>query len=543
MSKEKHKLEDIIRELRSLVKNHTRNGTERGKGLMVQLKRMGYTNVEISELSDGRWSTSTVKSHTIGVKTDNPGPKNRATKLLTELVGLNLRLDDVQETNNTAKSLRDKGLKLGDLLNFYKELQKYKINLKDLLNTYDKLQKTGIKIDKIKEILNYKTDLDKLGIDQESLRQIHEASKKFGKTIDILKAINTYRDLSDIEQKLYKLNNELDMKKETLEELKNHIADLNKEERKIKESLELYKRLESQGFTLEVLPQILGISKKYGDPKEVLKGLEKFGNLTNIQNEISKLNNEKRTVETDLEKLKMENVYLKNAIDMCRTLLDNYGYSISAIQTLEKVSEKYGGAYQVLQAIEEFETLKDLEKEIEEISTKKDGLESSISELNSQKESLRSKVDELTATAESTLTSTSEKFAAETEKIIKKFNDAMNNLSLETEVFQDNLKGAYSNSLNEIANKIPEALRNLGKLDEKIEKAENLALTLAIVENPVAIKEPAGKILSSALTYMKGLETYVKVNETRMAILRPLKSSISTIINQLTESVKDDLRS
>ncbi len=200
VSLKNRQLEDIIRELRSLAGNRTRNATRKAKNLMVQLKRMGYTNVDISELSGGGWSGSTVKHHTKGVTTNNPGPKNRATELLTELVVLHLTLDNVQEANKVATSLRDKGLKLEDLLNFYNELQKHKINLKDLLNTYDELQKKGIRIDQIKEILNYKTDLDKLGINQESLHEIHETSKKFGKSIDVLKAINTYGDLNNIKQ-------------------------------------------------------------------------------------------------------------------------------------------------------------------------------------------------------------------------------------------------------------------------------------------------------------------------------------------------------
>ena len=36
--------------------------------------------------------------------------------------------------------------------------------------------------------------------------------------------------------------------------------------------------------------------------------------------------------------------------------------------------------------------------------------------------------------------------------------------------FQKNLAKAYRESLEDISNKIPETLRNLGKLDEKIEK-------------------------------------------------------------------------
>ena len=77
-------LERVITELINLGRRKplpTRD-LEKAKQFMRRLREMGYTNAEISELTDGCWSESTAKLYTRGTTVEDPGPKKRATELL-----------------------------------------------------------------------------------------------------------------------------------------------------------------------------------------------------------------------------------------------------------------------------------------------------------------------------------------------------------------------------------------------------------------------------------------------------------------------------
>jgi hypothetical protein len=66
--------EEVIKELRCLTaKKRLSNekDLERAKQFMMTLRRMRYANFEVSKLTDGGWSKSTVELYTIGVTIDN----------------------------------------------------------------------------------------------------------------------------------------------------------------------------------------------------------------------------------------------------------------------------------------------------------------------------------------------------------------------------------------------------------------------------------------------------------------------------------------
>jgi hypothetical protein len=69
-------LENILSELQSLAKKQPLKGDDlqRAKELMAMLKKSGYTNKQVSELSGDAWSQHTIKLYTRGVTTTTTIP-------------------------------------------------------------------------------------------------------------------------------------------------------------------------------------------------------------------------------------------------------------------------------------------------------------------------------------------------------------------------------------------------------------------------------------------------------------------------------------
>jgi len=105
-------LEDIVRELLSLAKRKPLKGEDlvRAKELMARLKEMGFTNKEISDLTNGGWSEPTIKLYTRGVGVKDPTPKENTLKILSQMVDEGLTLKDVEVATSIKSYLNTKVL-------------------------------------------------------------------------------------------------------------------------------------------------------------------------------------------------------------------------------------------------------------------------------------------------------------------------------------------------------------------------------------------------------------------------------------------------
>ena len=54
------------------------------KGYMRDLRSLGFTNKEVSQLCQGRWSEATVKKYTRGVEVSSVAEKEHVIELITE---------------------------------------------------------------------------------------------------------------------------------------------------------------------------------------------------------------------------------------------------------------------------------------------------------------------------------------------------------------------------------------------------------------------------------------------------------------------------
>ena len=131
-------LEGVLAKLRDLAgrKPLPDRDLKRAKELMARLRKMAFTNQEISELTGGGRSEPMIKLYTRGSEVKDPSPKNSAIKLLTEVVNRGLTLDRVKEALSLSEELSVKGLTIEDVSALLEEAKRFKVDAADLFRIY-----------------------------------------------------------------------------------------------------------------------------------------------------------------------------------------------------------------------------------------------------------------------------------------------------------------------------------------------------------------------------------------------------------------------
>ena len=119
-------LEDIVKKLLSLAKKKPLKGDDlaRARKLMVELREMGFTNMEISELTDGGWSEPTIKLYTRKATVKDPDPKENALRILSQMIGIGLTLKDIEAAVSMKSDLEAKGVSFEDISSLVEEARK-----------------------------------------------------------------------------------------------------------------------------------------------------------------------------------------------------------------------------------------------------------------------------------------------------------------------------------------------------------------------------------------------------------------------------------
>lgn len=107
-------IEEATKKFVSLAGKPILSKAEHGEAqkLMRQLKEVGMTNEEISKLSGGKWTPSTIKFYTPGVKSVHPSLWQSAVALLDNLVSTNMTLDDVETAVTVFEDLNSQDINL-----------------------------------------------------------------------------------------------------------------------------------------------------------------------------------------------------------------------------------------------------------------------------------------------------------------------------------------------------------------------------------------------------------------------------------------------
>ncbi len=114
-------IEELVKKFVALASKETlsKSENEEARKLMGQLKKAGMSNSEISVLSNGKWSESTVKGYNTGIKTSEPSPWGDAISLLNDLISTGMSLDDVDTTLTIDKDLKSRDVGLDDIVEIF----------------------------------------------------------------------------------------------------------------------------------------------------------------------------------------------------------------------------------------------------------------------------------------------------------------------------------------------------------------------------------------------------------------------------------------
>jgi len=407
-------LESAAGELKMLARKEklTASELDRAKALMVELKQRGMLNSEIAELTDGRWSESTVKGYTKGVRASDPEPWKSATALFSQMFSKNLSLADVSQAMAITTELEAMGSSLGDVVAFMQDLKERGATLSQLSETVNvnaQLQQLGTSPTEIakfiqqlteenidvpalvlllrdwheagltpidvQSVLSYKAQLENGGFDIQILLQIAEAAGKFGSPPEVIEAVAKYGGLGELDEELQakqkdletkaaemgSRNQELDAASHKLEEARNETAAMEK-------TLATYRRLEAIGFDEKGLGELAKATEKYGTPPKVLRALNRFVDLTKLKATYDELRNKVKQKRQLVKNLDEQYSHLKEPIEMCKTLLKRK-FGLNALSLINQTAWRYSEPTEVMKAIEAYGQLKEIKKQINQAET------------------------------------------------------------------------------------------------------------------------------------------------------------------------------
>lgn len=477
-------LEHILRELLSLAKRKPlpEEDLERAKHLLAKLREMGWTNREVSDLTDGGWSEPTVKLYTRGARVKNPNPREKATSLLIELVSRGLSLDDVESFLSLKRKVEAKGVSFDELAEVLEESKKQSVDVKGLVELYKDIKRAALTITQVKDVLSYKAELESLDITLDSLKNLVGMASKIGKYENVVKSIKEYGELTKIQQESSRLSAEvrgLNTKKvelqKSLDGLVTDIEKLRTEEAEVREAIRKYKELVEAGFTDDVLSKVKDALSRFGELKGALSAINTYARLKEIEEE-------KGNVEAELKTVQGEYSSLQPVIALCREMLYKYGFSVDTINRLYELAKRHGNPYEAIKAFGAYGDLKVLQKELEKVETAKSAGEARVKEIKVRIQENRGIAEELKNSTKGLLKPLSSEISRSVESMNDAFIKVMHSITARYEEHLNTLKNAYEEYLKRFGEVKAEA----GKLEEELKLAR---VVNAIIKYPSTAKD------------------------------------------------------
>ncbi|NQT47825.1 MAG: hypothetical protein HQ578_02485 [Chloroflexi bacterium] len=371
--------EAASRELKILAGREKLSSLEldRARNLMVELKQAGMSNPEIVEMTEGRWSESTIKGYTRGVQSTDSEPWRSATALFGEMLARNLTLAHVSKTMAITAELEAVDSSLSEIASFVVELKQESIDLRSFVSIFHDWSKAGVTSVDAQSALKYKEQLKGVGFDIETLSDIAEAAGEFDSPTEVLKAVVKYgalvrldeelktkrEELETLSAEMLNSSQELATTRLKLDEVRNEITTMGK-------PLATYGRLEAGGFDEKALEELAKLAKKYGTPRKVLTALNRFATVADIKAAVEDTQGKLQEKKAMLKSLEGKYSHLEAAIEMCQELLRQHKFGLDAISTIRATAKKYGEPSEVMKAIEAYGNLGEIQGRISQANIK-----------------------------------------------------------------------------------------------------------------------------------------------------------------------------
>ncbi len=521
VDEEPERLEDIAKELKELAKNKPLSDTDlvRAKQLMYRLKEFGFTNRQINEITDGGWSESTVKLYTRGATVKNLSQKKNAVDLLTQLINMDLSLEDVEIFVSIKKNLDSKNVGFQDILNLLGEADGLKVDPKEIVATYLNFQNSGLSVRQLSEILSSKAELDKMHVTIELMDEILQASKVYGDAGKILEALKSYGALGAIQEDIKKTSSEKENLQNQVNGLKLEVTDLEKRKDAAKDSLATYERIKTLGFDEPTFKRLKASAEKFGRVDSVLDAVNSFVDLSEIKRK-------KDDLESELKKVEADHAHLATIIEICKTLLYKYKFSIAAINDIYEAARNYGDPLQVLKAINLYgETLK-IRAEIDTLNKNKEQLKATVKELGDQSQQLEATIKALRASVDDALAPIRNEITKNVDYVIKKFVETLADMSVQYEQY---------------AQRYGELKAEAGKLEEDLKLGRIMLLLIKYPSEARQVPlEYDALILSGIVNHCRamGINPTLKLQDVVESKLWAIGSYSVTLVELLEWSLK-----
>lgn len=400
-------LEAVAKELKMLAGREglTAPELDRAKNLMAQLKGTGMANPEIVELTGGRWSESTTKGYTRGVRATDPEPWKSTAALFSEMLSKNLTLAAVSEAMTISAELDGMGSSLGDVASFMEDLKRKETNVSQLREAIDfktQLEQMGTSPGEIASFvselekekldvpafvllsrdwheaglapadaqtaLSYKAQLEKAGLDIGSISQIAKAAGKFGSPGEVLGAVAKYGNLDELDQEVQNRQKQIDTQ---ASEMESRTQEIDAAEQKMQEvqnkitamekTLATYQGLKNIGFDEKTLAELATAAEKYTTPRNVLSAINHFSDLSKIKAADNELRNKVKQKRAMVKGLDEQYAHLKEPIELCKMLLKRR-FGLAALSLINRTAWRYGEPTEIMKAIEAYGALKEIQK-------------------------------------------------------------------------------------------------------------------------------------------------------------------------------------
>jgi len=340
---------------------------EEARNLMRQLKEEGVSNEEISELSGGKWTSSTVKGYTKGVKAGTSNEWQSAVNLFDELMAANMTLEDVERALAVRQALDESHISLGQVADLLLAADSSSVDNATLVRFYEDLKQQGLSVQDVAEVLGFKKELEEKGLGLDSLNPIVELAKSHGHPDEVIAAVAKYQSLAEIEDRIAVTTNELDSLNQQLARANHELKQVENKASRLKRALEAYEEVSELGFTEPQLTKLADLARKHGTVKSVLKVVEAYSDYMDIMHMAKEANADLVAKKAEIGKLEADYAHLKTVTTMCQTLIDKYKFGLDAVTMVFSAAGKYGEPVDVLKAIEGYGKLQVIYQKLNEL--------------------------------------------------------------------------------------------------------------------------------------------------------------------------------
>jgi predicted nuclease with TOPRIM domain len=341
--------------------------------IMLRLKKDGMSNQEISNLSGGKWSESTVKGYTKGVKAKEPALWHDMTTLLSNLISMGISLEDVDTAINLIEDLQSRKVGLDDVIEFLLASDAASVDVTTLIQQCKQMKESSLSVKSTAEMLDLKKEMEENGLSLDVLPALVKLAQNYGHPEQVLESVSSYGSLVDLQNKVEEVQKSL----EDIKIKQNHAEAKLKQTQKtlaeLSEPLSAYEKVLKLGFDEMGLRDLAALTDKYGGHKAVFKSLKTFASYSEIKNQVAKAKSELNKLELDISKLNTNYGHLTTAVNMCQTLISKYKFGLDAIATIFSVASKYGEPLAVLKSVEAQGKLELIQQEL-------NGLEGKVAE-------------------------------------------------------------------------------------------------------------------------------------------------------------------